>query len=147
MFSSSGECTNGDIRLQGGQNSLEGRVEICHNQWGTVCDNLWSDGDANVVCRQLGFAPIGSRDSLRILCYVTDDSYLKYSSVESLLSIALTGAVAFSNALFGQGSGPIFLDNVLCSGTESCLVDCGHNGIGNQNCVHPEDASVRCLRE
>ena len=58
-----GECTNGDIRLQGGDNAQEGRVEICHNQWGTVCDNVWRDNDANVVCRQLGFAPTGMHKS------------------------------------------------------------------------------------
>lgn len=58
-----GKCTNGDIRLQGGENAQEGRVEICHNQWGTVCDNVWSDNDANVVCRQLGFAPTGIHKS------------------------------------------------------------------------------------
>jgi len=53
-------CAYGDIRLQGGQNPLEGRVEICNiNQWGTVCDDFWDTTDANVACRQLGFSPIG----------------------------------------------------------------------------------------
>jgi len=53
-----GECTDGDIRLQDGQNLLEGRVELCNNnQWGTVCDNLWDSNDADVVCKQLGFSP------------------------------------------------------------------------------------------
>ena len=49
-------CTDGEIRLIGGQNSSEGRVEICiTNQWGTVCDDLWGSEDAKVVCRQLGY--------------------------------------------------------------------------------------------
>ena len=53
-------CTDGDIRLQGGQNLLEGRVEICSNfQWGTVCEDSWDTADTNVACRQLGFSPIG----------------------------------------------------------------------------------------
>ena len=53
-------CSNGDIRLVGGTNELEGRVEICNNAvWGTVCDDLWGTNDANVACRQLGYSPTG----------------------------------------------------------------------------------------
>ena len=55
-------CTNGDIRLRGGTNRYEGRVEICNNNaWGTVCDDSWSTFDARVVCRQLGFSTIGTQ--------------------------------------------------------------------------------------
>ena len=53
-------CQDGQIRLSGGRNSAEGRVEICfNNQWGTVCDDFWSNDDGSVVCRQLGFSPTG----------------------------------------------------------------------------------------
>ena len=44
----------------------------------------------------------------------------------------------------GQGSGPIWLDNLACTGTEESLHDCPHNGIGNHNCEHDEDAGVTC---
>ena len=56
--------------------------------------------------------------------------------------VKLTGAQAFSFAFFGQGSGPIHLDDVRCTGSERRLVDCTYTAI--DNCIHFEDAGVRC---
>ena len=38
----------------------------------------------------------------------------------------------------------MFLDSLACSGNETLLKDCKHDGIGNHNCGHSEDASVIC---
>ena len=51
---------------------------------------------------------------------------------------------ALSFAHFGEGNGPIWLDDVSCTGSESELLECPHNGIGSHDCDHFEDASVRC---
>uniref|UniRef100_A0A671VT53 Soluble scavenger receptor cysteine-rich domain-containing protein SSC5D n=1 Tax=Sparus aurata TaxID=8175 RepID=A0A671VT53_SPAAU len=52
---------------------------------------------------------------------------------------------ALTDAHFGRGSGPIWLDDVECTGQESALSHCNHNGFGENNCGHGEDAGVICL--
>jgi len=47
-----------------------------------------------------------------------------------LLNIS-TDAVAFDNANFGAGAGPIYLDNVDCSGNERNLLDCSRSSSVN----------------
>jgi len=52
--------------------------------------------------------------------------------------------VAFGNAHFGAGTGPIHMDNVGCNGNERNLVDCSLISFGGCYHGHREDAGVRC---
>ncbi|XP_073208968.1 neurotrypsin-like isoform X3 [Lepidochelys kempii] len=100
------------VRLADGESTKEGRVEVFLNgQWGSVCDDGWTDRDAAVVCRQLGYSG---------------------------------AAKARTMAYFGEGHGPIHLDNVECSGTERTLGECATPHSGIHNCWHSEDAGVIC---
>ena len=53
------------------------------------------------------------------------------------------GVRAYSRAHFGRGTGPIFFDNMRCSGSEAQLISCSHN-IPSSSDDHSEDAGVRC---
>ena len=45
---------------------------------------------------------------------------------------------------YDPGTGFIWLDDIQCRGVEERLVDCVHNGFGEHNCYHWEDAGVTC---
>ncbi|NXC53677.1 WC11 protein, partial [Aleadryas rufinucha] len=51
---------------------------------------------------------------------------------------------ALSEAAFGEGTGPIWLEKVHCKGTELSLWDCPAKSLFGKNCDHKEDAAVNC---
>ena len=56
-----------------------------------------------------------------------------------------TGAVAFRGAQFGPANGPVFLDQLVCSGSETSVLECRRfTPLGLPTCDHSQDAGVRC---
>lgn len=55
-----------------------------------------------------------------------------------------TNPVAYGDAHFGQGTGPIYFDELACAGSEPDLFRCQRPPIGVHNCHHGEDAGVQC---
>lgn len=47
-------------------------------------------------------------------------------------------------SLFGLASGPIFLENLDCKGTEAEILSCPHSTTGLHQCSHQQDAGVQC---
>ncbi len=130
-------CEDGDIRLVGGSSHLDGRVEICHSGvWGTVCSNSWGVIEARVVCRQLQNISAGKTDCLTSVSYVCSNT---------LMFNAEFNATARVNGYFGPGEGPIFLDQVQCTGHEDRLLDCPNLGLEVYSCNHLSDAGVTCI--
>ncbi|KAK3586776.1 hypothetical protein CHS0354_016951 [Potamilus streckersoni] len=102
------------IRLVNGSSCLEGRVEVYYN------------GSWGTVC---------------------DDGWDLYDAVVvcRMLGYSTVGAKAVCCAGFSSNYNlNIFLDDVSCSGYESSIYSCRHNGWYSHNCNHNEDAGVRC---
>ena len=108
------------MRLVNGPNEHTGRVEVYTNSTGGFDNAQWG-----TVCDDLW----GITDA-RVVCR----------------QLGYPDAVAAPQfARYGQGTGPIWLDNLSCLGTEPDLFTCGGNQIGSHNCGHSEDASAECL--
>ena len=61
----------------------------------------------------------------------------------SIFLLCFPDATAVLRAGFGAGSGPIYLDDVGCNGSETALVNCSYDSV-TTDCSHFEDAGVRC---
>ena len=124
------------MRLVGRGNQLEGRIEVCHHGiWGTVCDRSWHLQDSAVVCRQLGYSSSG---------IALINQSLVVRACLCLTIVCHLGATARYNAFYGQGTGPVIIGDIACTGLESSLFDCP-NILFGQYCLHSDDVGVVCL--
>ena len=146
-------CTEGDIRLNVGEDYdyihgntdhdevyyvdgsegrrlTRGRVEVCvGGRYGTVCDDSWSNEDASVVCRQLGFSPHGTKKLIG-----RDDHYNKF--------VYYSGAIAVDDSsFFPDSTRPVVLNGPNCTGTELRLFNCTR---GSCSSLLDDDVAVIC---
>ena len=81
---------------------------------------------------------------------VCDDGWDLDDTAVVCRELGFPGATSYSCcAAFGQGTGPIWLDGVECTGSETSLSTCAHPGWGIHihSCNHYEDAGVHCQCE
>lgn len=90
-------------------------------------------------------------DQNRIISYIVVEGGIQSSNCGGcsgmsrlLLNFLCTASVPVSRAAYGSGIGSIFLDDLLCEGTESSLLECPIRNGGRHNCNHSEDAGVQC---
>ena len=62
------------------------------------------------------------------------------------MTVYFAGDTFFSNAYFGQGSGPIFMDEVRCDSSDTALLACPYDPDTSED-SHKEDVGVRCGSE
>ena len=48
---------------------------------------------------------------------------------------------------FGEGTGPVWYDNVRCNGREAKLTQCGHSDLERYTCGYRDDAGAICASE
>ena len=108
------------LRLMNGSGNHEGRLEIKYmGMWKPICDDYWTDVEAGVACRILGFTRGAVDNEGRI-----------------------------RRLRFGTAGDDFWLDNVNCEGDETNLIDCPRRrnlAIGEHNCRAREAVGVRCL--
>ncbi|XP_078379682.1 scavenger receptor cysteine-rich domain-containing protein DMBT1-like isoform X2 [Oculina patagonica] len=214
------KCIGLEVQLTGGSSSLHGRVEVLYNgSWGTVCNRDWDLQDADVVCRELGYAGAvtavryaadlygegtgvswmygvdceGNETSLikckqlyggwgerscrhnmdaGVICispvrlvkgatareglvqvyhnntwgWVCDDQWDKRDADVICRELGYTGGSAVqSGAVNGHGNETVWLNNVQCSGNESSIFSCSHDGWKFHSCINSRRAGVKCL--
>ena len=70
-------CPEGEVRLTGGTDAMEGLVEVCRGGvFGALCDETWCDANARVVCGQLGYSRNGEFSSIHVHTYFSNLHWL-----------------------------------------------------------------------
>ncbi|XP_054904277.1 uncharacterized protein LOC129371613 [Poeciliopsis prolifica] len=135
-------CTGSESTLINCQNSGFGTHKCKHNEVaGVVCSGpVRLAGSGSTLCS--GRVEVHYRDTWGTVC---DDGWDMTDAEVVCKQLGCGTALdVVGSARFGKGFGKIWLNDVQCSGDESSLTSCRHNGYGRHNCGHSEDAGVIC---
>ncbi|XP_028416440.1 deleted in malignant brain tumors 1 protein-like [Dendronephthya gigantea] len=149
--SGSGQIWLDNVRCSGNEQNL---ASCSHRGWG-VHDCHHSE-DAGVNCFGVSIqlkGPSSSNGVGRVEIFyngkwgtICDDQWdIKDAKVVCRQLGYQKALAALQGNLVPSGSGQIWLDDVRCSGKERNLASCSHRGWGIHNCVHNEDAGVKCF--
>ena len=100
----------------------------CVMMAGTVLMPVWSANNWDMRSREVSASVVLLRVDLFLYAAFNCD----------------TGGIPYSNAHFGAGTGPIYLDDVACTSSASQLLECSSRPISSHNCLHSADAGVGC---
>ncbi|GAB1603362.1 scavenger receptor cysteine-rich type 1 protein M130-like, partial [Argonauta hians] len=121
------------------------------NIWGTTeCNHKQ---DVGIACSNLTVRLVAGKSSGegRVEVFfngkwgtVCDDGWNENSALVVCRMLGYNDAIYHGKAKYGPGTGPIWIDNLKCSGNENYITDCQFNDWGNTDCNHDEDAGVMC---
>lgn len=72
---------------------------------------------------------------------------MKVSAYEATISFYFSSGSVLQPGTYGGGMGPIWMDDVRCTGTETSIMNCTRKPWGVNDCQHIEDVAVSCSRE
>uniref|UniRef100_A0A8C5ZCH8 SRCR domain-containing protein n=1 Tax=Marmota marmota marmota TaxID=9994 RepID=A0A8C5ZCH8_MARMA len=147
-------CAHGNtasVVCSGNQSQL---VPQCNDSWSDLAGSAALEGHS-VTCsdsRQLRLVDGGSRCAGRVEILqqgswgsICDDSWDLSDAHVVCRQLGCGEALeATVSAHFGEGSGPIWLDKLNCTGEEAYVWQCPSQGWKQHNCSHKEDAGVIC---
>nr|XP_027777043.1 soluble scavenger receptor cysteine-rich domain-containing protein SSC5D isoform X1 [Marmota flaviventris] len=140
-----------DVGCGGGERALR---DCPRSPWGrSNCDH---SEDAGLVCTgpaprlRLADGPHGCAGRLEVWHggrwgSVCDDAWDLRDAAVACRELGCGGALAApGGAFFGEGTGPITLDDLRCRGNETALRFCPARPWGQHDCHHREDAGAVC---
>ncbi|XP_050961092.1 galectin-3-binding protein A-like [Labeo rohita] len=106
------------------QPKQEGRVRLVGNEPSSGRVEIYHDRQWGTVC---------------------DDGWDMAEAQVVCRQLGFPGAISvMSGGRYGEGSGPVWLDDMNCKGSESSLSECSFKDWGVTDCSHKEDAGVVC---